>query len=99
MRPLILLTFLSFPLASCAHDNYSGGDPAQMQVTLNECKRQALHEHFEGQSSAGIIAGGLIGGAIGGALMGAAEGSGEPGINQLTERCMAERGYQGTSEN
>jgi hypothetical protein len=96
---------LALMLAGCATDQYavipnSAGRGDLMQTDLRACKHQAIHEHFDGRSHVGVLVGGVLGGAVGGALGGvidAADDNDRLGINDLTERCMRARGYEGTS--
>jgi len=109
MRTTLHLSIACLLLAGCAHDSYTvaGGDPAAMPRTLQACKNQAITAYAHDQGShggaiTGAVLGGAAGGIIGAALDSAtrAPGAMQPGdINPMVERCMAQAGFIGTSEN
>lgn len=96
-------------LTGCAHDNYTvaGGDPARMAPTLSGCKNQAIAAYIHDQGShGGVITGAVLGGAVGGVIGAALDsttraptGVQADDINPMIERCMAQSGFVGTSEN
>lgn len=92
-------------LAGCANDRYSAttGDPAQLRMTLDTCKHSVLTAYIHANPPGISGAGGAIGGAISG-LVAASTRPAVPHIslseiNPRIERCMADAGYVGTSEN
>ena len=112
MKPrLLTAVVLATVLSGCANDHYvvipgGAGSQAQMASTLHDCKDQTMHAYFSGQSHNGAVVGGVLGGAVGGAIGGAMDASNQPtdaiklsDLNPMIERCMRERGYDGTSEN
>jgi outer membrane lipoprotein SlyB len=108
MNRIAFLT-ISLLLAGCANDHYSvipgtAASDEKMADDLRACKHEALDKYEANRDHTGLIAGTLIGGAIGGAVAGAIDSSSNQGmkpsdIDPEIERCMAGRGYVGTSEN
>lgn len=97
MKRIVLL--ISFFLTACANDQYvaTTGNPSLLSQALSSCKSQVLHDYAQSRSrvnAAGAIAGGL------GALIADDGTAMQPGdINPAIERCMAARGFAGTSAN
>ena len=86
-------------LAGCANDKYAvmaGGAPTIiMSKALSDCKHDALVRYAQGQSHVGAMLFGAAG-ALADADSGAMKAS---DIDPAIERCMAGKGYVGTSEN
>ena len=99
---------ITLAVAGCANDRYVA-DPGnaasadQMKSDLSDCKSIVRHQYVHQQSGIGAAAAGGFGGVIAGAVVGlVSTQSGEmraSDIDPAIERCMAERGYTGTSEN
>lgn len=105
MRFFILVPLVII-LAGCAHDDYSSvsGDPLAMNVALHNCRHEASLDYLGSVAHdvPGVIASGLVGGAIGGAIYGATTAHNPSKTNELDsaiEKCMADKGYLGKSEN
>lgn len=99
-------------LAGCAYNHYdvtpgSGADPTTMNVALGSCEKEAMSLYEKSQrenySLANLVVGAFAGGAIGGFATGAL--SSEQGqmkasdIDPYIQKCMADKGYTGESEN
>lgn len=106
---LYLLLALGTLVSACAKDNYTvingeGGSKEHLNEDLKSCKREAIHKYFEGRAQDGVVVGSAIGGAFGGALVGALNSNNNndmktSDIDPYIEKCMREKGYEGTSEN
>jgi len=96
MKPLVVMVALL--LSACASDQYvaTTGSAAELPATLAGCKQQAIHDYFAHQDFGAVVAGGLVGGAVGGAVVGSMSST-RPSLAQLTEACMKDHGYLGTS--
>lgn len=104
----LVFVFAVLAVAGCANDRYVAdvGNKAsvgQMKTDLSDCKNLVLHQYAHQQSGIGAAAAGGLGGVVAGAVVGLV--STQTGIMRASdidpaiERCMAERGYTGTSEN
>ena len=102
MRAFRVLVLASALIAGgCAEDHYSvmpdsPGLQARLVSDLRACKQWALNEHFARQNQVlnGVL--GLALGAVGGIITAATQPA-ENNPNRLTEQCMRQRGYVGTS--
>jgi hypothetical protein len=108
---IVLISLLI--LVGCAKDNYHSLDPdiSDQQITkdLSDCKNKALHAYYDqssmsGTQVAGLVVSSALGGPIGGAAFGAVIGTNEDDkkmkrvdINPYVQKCMVEKGYEGTS--
>lgn len=98
----------AFVLSGCANDRYVA-DPgntasvAQLKSDLSDCKSMVRHQYAHQQSGLGAAAAGGLGGVVAGALVGLVNTQDgqmrASDIDPAIERCMADRGYTGTSEN
>ena len=103
MRKAAYILSTALLLTACARDNYTvlpdgPGSQTRMSFDLRECKRRAINEYYANNPQGGVIIGGAIGGVIGGLIAGAATNDPPSNMNRLTEACMKQRGYSGTSE-
>ena len=110
MKPRGIFLVLALIASGCAHDNYSvvpGGLGSQDRISsdLKTCKQESLDAFFASRNNTRHGAA-LLGGAAGVAGEAAAAATTpEPkeipasDINPMVERCMASKGYSGTSEN
>lgn len=93
------LIFIGIALSGCAEDHYTvipdgAGSEARLRSDLRDCKDWAIREHFRRQPEANAALNFF--GAIGGAISAATQPA-ENNPNLLTEQCMREHGYNGTS--
>ncbi len=87
--------------SGCASDHYDvlpsvPGSPARLSRDLHACKQWAIREHFARENPGGSATAGVVAGAVGGMIYEAAQPEAN-NPNRLTERCMRQRGYSGTS--
>ena len=100
MNPRIFVVLAALAVAGCANDNYTvipngPGSQAQLKPALRACQEKVEHDYAYGQSHIGAILLGPIG-----ALLDVDSGAMKASdIDPAIERCMRERGYDGTSEN
>ena len=112
MKLIATVMIVALVVTGCAHDNYTVvaggmGSSSQLSSDLHNCKHAAAELYAPRQTPGngiGILIGGVVGGAIGGAAAAGvlAAGNSAPGvaknIDAGIERCMADRGYAGTSD-
>ncbi len=102
----------TFALVGCANDNYrvvegGPGSPASLKSDLHDCKNTVIAKFQSEQpthynAAMGAVVGGAFGAALGGELDASTQKTDymKPGeIDPAIERCMADKGYSGTSEN